>query len=269
MQLPGPGVFGPPRDREQALAVLRRAVALGVNHIDTAQFYGPGVANELIREALHPYPDDLVLVSKVGAERDGEGAWIPAQRPEQLRQGVEENLRSLGVERLDVVNLRLVDREAGERDPAVPFEEQLAAMVELREEGKIGAVGLSNVTLEHVRAALAQTQIACVQNQMSLVQREAEPMLELCLESGVAFVPYFPLGSAFPGMPKVTDQPVVREVAERLGATAAQVGLAWLLERGPHVLPIPGTSSLAHLEENLVAAELELDARAMADLGGV
>jgi pyridoxine 4-dehydrogenase len=265
MQLPGPGVFGPPRDRDQALAVLRRAVELGVNHIDTAQFYGPGVANELIRQALHPYPDDLVLVSKVGAARDGDGAWTAAQRPEQLRQGVEDNLRSLAVERVDVVNLRLVDAE-GERHPVVPFEEQLAAMVELREEGKIGAVGLSNVTLEHVHAALAQTEIACVQNQMSLLQREAEPMLELCRDSGIAFVPFFPLGSAFPGMPKVSDQPAVREVAERLGATPAQIGLAWLLERGPHVLLIPGTSSLPHLEENLAAGEIELDTRALAEL---
>jgi pyridoxine 4-dehydrogenase len=269
MQLPGPCVLGPPRDREQALAVLRRAVELGVNHIDTAQFYGPDVANELIREALRPYPDDLVLVSKVGAERDGDGAWIPAQRPEELRRGVEDNLRSLAVERVDVVNLRLLDHGPGDGEPEVTFEEQLAAMVELREEGKIGAVGLSNVTLAHVRTALAQTEIASVQNQMSLVQRDAEPLLELCHERGVAFVPYFPLGSAFPGMPKVSDQPVVREVAERLGATPAQVGLAWLLERRPNVLLIPGTSSLAHLEENLAAAEVELDARALADLEDV
>ena len=265
MQLPGPGVFGPPRDREEALAVLRRAVELGVNHIDTAQYYGPDVANELIHEALHPYPDDLVLVSKVGAERQPDGGWIPAQRPEQLRQGVEANLRSLAVERVDVVNLRLMGDGEGEPGPPVAFEEQLATMVELREEGKIGGVGLSNVTLEQLQAGLAHTQIACVQNQMSLV-RDAEPLLELCRDSGIPFVPFFPLGSAFPGMPKVTEQPAVREVADRLGATPAQVGLAWLLTHSPNVLLIPGTSSLAHLEENLAASEIELDGQALAQL---
>jgi pyridoxine 4-dehydrogenase len=266
MQLPGPRVFGPPRDREGALAVLRRAVELGVNHIDTAQYYGPDVANELIHEALHPYPDDLVLVSKVGAARDPDGGWLPAQRPEQLRQGVEANLRSLAVERLDVVNLRLIGDEEGERGPAVPFEEQLAIMVELREEGKIGGIGLSNVTLQQVRAGLAHTPIACVQNQMSLIHRDAETLLELCRDAAIAFVPFFPLGSAFPGMPKVTEQPAVGEAADRLGATPAQVGLAWLLTRSPNVLLIPGTSSLAHLEENLAASDVELDAQALAEL---
>jgi pyridoxine 4-dehydrogenase len=266
MQLPGPRVFGPPRDRAEALAVLRRAVELGVNHIDTAQYYGPDVANELIHEALHPYPDDLVLVSKVGAERGPDGGWIPAQQPEQLRQGVEENLRSLAVERLDAVNLRLMGDAEGERAPTVALEDQLAVMVELREEGKIGGIGLSNVSLEQVRAGLAHTQIACVQNEMSLLQRDAEPQLELCRDAGIPFVPFFPLGSAFPGMPKVTEQPAVREVADRLGATPAQVGLAWLLARDPHVLLIPGTSSRAHLEENIAASQVELDAEALSDL---
>jgi pyridoxine 4-dehydrogenase len=266
MQLPGPRVFGPPRDREGALAVLRRAVELGANHIDTAQYYGPDVANELIYAALHPYPDDLVLVSKVGAAREPNGAWIPAQRPEQLRHGVEENLRSLAVERVDVVNLRLIGDEDGERDPTVSLEEQLAMMVELRKEGKIGGIGLSNVTLEQLRAGLLYTQIACVQNELSLLRRDAEPLLDLCRDEGIPFVPFFPLGSAFPGMPKVTEQPAVREIADHLGATAAQVGLAWLLARGPNVLLIPGTSSLAHLEENLAASQVDLDARALADL---
>ncbi len=262
MQLPGPGVFGPPRDRAEALAVLRRAVELGVNHIDTAQYYGPDVANELIHEALHPYPDDLVLVSKVGGARDANGGWIAAQRPEQLRRGVEENLRSLEVERVDVVNLRVMGEDEGSPGSAVALEDQLATMVELREEGKIGGVGLSNVTLEQLRAGLAHTQIACVQNQMSLLQRDTEPLLDLCREVGVPFVPFFPLGSAFPGMPKVSEQPVVREVADRLGVTPAQVGLAWLLARSPNVLLIPGTSSLAHLEENIAAGHVELDAHA-------
>ena len=267
MQLPGPGVFGPPRDRPEALRVLSRAVELGVNHIDTAQYYGPDVANELIHEALHPYPDDLVLVSKVGGAREADGGWIPAQRPEQLRRGVEENLRSLDVERVDVVNLRLMGDEdqVGERGPAVPLEEQLAMMVELREEGKIDGIGLSNVTVEQVRAAMAYTQIACVQNQMSLLH-EAEPMLELCHDEGIPLVPFFPLGSAFPGIPKVTEQPAVREVADRLGATPAQIGLAWLLARSPYVLLIPGTSSLAHLEENQAVSDVELDAEAIAQL---
>jgi aryl-alcohol dehydrogenase-like predicted oxidoreductase len=267
MQRPGPGVFGPPRDRSEALAVLRRAIELGINHIDTAQYYGPEVANELIREALHPYPDDLVLVSKVGAARDARGGWVPAQRPEELRRGVEDNLRSLAVERVDVVNLRLIGDDEGVAGGAeVPFEDQLEAMMELRAEGKIGGVGLSNVTLEQVRIGLAEAQIACVQNAMSLLDRTAEPLLELCSEAGIPFVPFFPLGSAFPAMPKVTDAPAVREVAERLAATPAQVGLAWLLQRAPNILLIPGTSSLAHLEENVAAREVSLDDDALAVL---
>jgi pyridoxine 4-dehydrogenase len=262
MQLPGPRVFGPPRDREEALAVLRRAVELGVNHIDTAQYYGPDVANELIHEALHPYPDDLVLVSKVGGARDANGGWIPAQRPEQLREGVEENLRSLEVERVDVVNLRVMGAEEGDPGSAVALEDQLGMMVELRDEGKIGGVGLSNVTLGQLRVGLAHTEIACVQNEMSLLQRDSEPLLDLCRETGVPFVPFFPLGSAFPGMPKVSEQPVVREIADRLGVTPAQIGLAWLLAHSSNVLLIPGTSSLAHLEENMAVGDVELDALA-------
>ncbi len=266
MQLPGRGVFGPPRDRQTAVAVLRRAVELGVNHIDTAQYYGPDVANELIREALRPYPDDLVLVSKVGGAREADGAWIPAQRPEQLRAGVEENLRSLGVERLDVVNLRLMGSEDTAHGPMVSLEDQLATMVDLRDEGKIGGVGLSNVSLEQAGAGLAHTQIACIQNQLSLVHRDAEPTLQLCRNASIPFVPFFPLGSAFPGMPKVTEQRAVREVAARLDATPVQVGLAWLLALSPDILLIPGTSSPRHLEENVRAGEVELDAEALAQL---
>jgi pyridoxine 4-dehydrogenase len=269
MQLPGPRVFGPPRDRDAALGVLRRAVELGVNHIDTAQYYGPDVANELIHEALHPYPSELVLVSKLGAARDEEGGWLPAQRPEELRQGLEENLRSLAVERVDIVNLRLMGEEEGESGPAVALEDQLAAMVELREEGKLGGIGLSNITVEQLRAALEHTEIACVQNHMSLLHRDGEPLFELCRELDIPFVPFFPLGSAFPWLPSVTEQPAVREVADRLAATPAQVGLAWLLTRGPNLLLIPGTSSISHLEENLAAGELELDAEALAELDGL
>jgi aryl-alcohol dehydrogenase-like predicted oxidoreductase len=260
-------VFGPPRDRQEAIAVLQRALELGVNHIDTAQYYGPDVANELIHEALHPYPDELVLVSKVGGAREADGKWVPAQRPQQLRQGVEENLRSLEVERVDVVNLRVMsEEEEGDGAPAVAFEEQLATMVELREEGKIGGVGLSNVTLEQLRTGLDYTEIACVQNQLSLVQREHEPLLELCHAEGIPFVPFFPLGSAFPGIPKVVEQPAVREIATRLGATPAQVGLAWLLAHRPNILLIPGTSSVAHLEENFAVGNIELDAQALTQL---
>lgn len=253
MQLPGPGVIGPPADRDQALAVLRRAVALGVNHIDTAQFYGPDVANELIVAALHPYPDDLVLVSKVGARRDAGGGWLGAQRPEELRAAVEENLRSLRLSQVPVVNLR--------RHPHgdVPFDEQVDAMVAMRAEGLIGAVGLSNVDLDEYRAARARTEIACVQNAYSVVNRADRPVLDACRADGVPYVPFFPLGSAFAPHNPVLTHPDVRAVADALSATPAQVALAWLLAQGPTVLVIPGTSSLAHLEENVAAAHLVLD----------
>jgi aryl-alcohol dehydrogenase-like predicted oxidoreductase len=264
MQLPGPGVLGPPRDRDVALAVLRRAVELGVNHIDTAQFYGPDVSNELIHDALHPYADDLVLVSKVGAVRDEAGGWHPAHRPEDLRAGVEENLASLGVEQVHVVNLRLHgdDPHGASEGPGAEFDDQVAEMVALREEGKIGSIGLSTVGTEHLHRALPAG-IACVQNAYSLLERSDEPLLGLCREQGVAWVPYFPLGSAFPGMAKVTEDTAVVETAERLGATPAQVGLAWLLAHEEGLLLIPGTSSLAHLEENVAAGSLELDGEAM------
>jgi pyridoxine 4-dehydrogenase len=267
MQLPGPHVLGPPRDRATALAVLRRAVELGVNHIDTAQFYGPDVANELIHAALHPYPEHLVLVSKVGAERDAQGGWIPAQRPEQLRAGVEANLRSLAVERLDVVNLRLLDAaEDGEPgDPGIDLASQLAEMVSLRDDGKIGGIGISNVSLLQLRQALPAG-LACVQNAYSLLDRSNEPLLDLCREHGVAWVPYFPLGSAFPGVPKVTEHPAVVAAAAALGASPAQVGLAWLLAHAPEMLVIPGTSSLVHLAENVATGHVHLDVDTMAVL---
>lgn len=268
MQLPGPGVFGPPRDRDAALAVLRRAVELGVDHIDTAQYYGPDVSNELIHTALFPYPENLVFVSKVGGARDDQGGWIPAQRPEDLRAGVEANLRSLEIERIDAVNLRLMDEhvEAGS-DHDVAFEDQLAEMIALRDEGKIGGIGLSTVTLEQLEKALATTEIACVQNAYNLRMRDDQPVLDLCRERGIPYVPYFPLGSAFGVTPKVTEDPAVISVAQRLGATPSQVGLAWVLAQGPDVLVIPGTSSIAHLEENLGAGDVVLDEEALAELG--
>ncbi|MGH7920392.1 MAG: oxidoreductase [Candidatus Dormibacteraceae bacterium] len=271
MQLPGPGVWGPPRDREAALAVLRRAIELGVNHIDTAQFYGDGVANELIHAALYPYPDDLVIVSKVGARRDPEGSWITAQRPEELRADVEANLRTLGIERLGAVNLRLTESgpaRAAAGPAPVDLDSQLAEMVALRDEGKIGGVGLSTVTLDHLRQGLPAG-IACVQNPYSMLDRSGEPILEMCREHGVAWVPYFPLGSAFPGQAKVVQQPEVRTAATALGATPAQVGLAWLLAHDPNTLLIPGTSSVEHLEDNLATAKVRLDETTMRVLDGL
>ena len=260
MQLPGPGAFGPPRDRAQALAVLRRAVELGVDHIDTAQYYGPDVANELIREALYPYPDELALVSKVGAERDHQGRWLPALRPDQLRAGVQANLRSLGVERLAVVNLRLMD--------AAPFDEQLDAMIALRDEGLIDGIGLSNVTLDQLERALERTEVACVQNPLNVVDRSSEPVLWACARQGIAFVPFFPLGSAFGHVNPVLTHPGVIAAAARLTATPAQIALAWFLAFAPNVLLIPGTSSIAHLEENLAAGAVQLDKEALAALDG-
>ena len=260
MQLPGPGVMGPPRDHDQAIAVLRRAVELGVDHIDTAQFYGPDVSNQLIREALHPYADDLVLVSKVGARRDGSGNWLPAQQPEQLKEDVEENLRTLGVEQLGAVNLRLHGDDGSGEDhgPQVALQDQLEAMQQLRDQGKIAGIGISTAPLDQVRAAHESVGLVCVQNAFSYVDQSDADVLDYCTEQGIAYVPYFPLGSAFPQMPKVTDDEQVKAVAERLGATAAQVGLAWLLRRAVNVLLIPGTSSVAHLEDNLATANVEL-----------
>jgi aryl-alcohol dehydrogenase-like predicted oxidoreductase len=259
MQLPGPGVFGPPPNRDAALGVLRRAIELGVNHVDTAQYYGPNVANELIHDALHPYPPDLVLVSKVGAARDAQGGWHPASSPAELRAGVEDNLRSLEVDRIDVVNLRLTGGSA-------PFDEQLDAMVAMRDEGLIGGIGLSNISLEQFEQGVARTEIACVQNALNVVERAALPLLERCRSAGVPFVPFFPLGSAFDSRKRVLEHPGVRATAQRLGALPSQVALAWLLALAPNILLIPGTSSRQHLEENLASADLVLDDEALARL---
>ncbi|MCP2237078.1 oxidoreductase [Prauserella halophila] len=266
MQLPGPGVLGPPSDHDEAVAVLRRAVELGVDHIDTAQFYGPDVANELIREALHPYPDDLVLSSKIGAVRDEEGGFVPAQRPGQLRAAAEENLRTLDVDRLGVVNLRRMDEHELPADQRIPLEDQFAEMVALRAEGKIAGVGISTATYAQVKQAIEQAGIVCVQNAFSLVDRADAEVLDLCRDEGIAYVPYFPLGSAFPHLPKVTDNAAVRAVAERVGASPAQVGLAWLLAHRDNVLLIPGTSRMAHLEENMRIADVSLSERDLEEL---
>jgi aryl-alcohol dehydrogenase-like predicted oxidoreductase len=274
MQLPGPGVFGPPRDRDEALRVLRRAVELGVNHIDTAQFYGPRVSNELIRAALHPYGDDLAIVSKVGARRDDTGGWLPAQRPEQLRADVEDNLSTLGVDHLTAVNLRRMDEHTdgaegeGSAVSDVPLEEQLGELVALRDEGKIAGIGLSTVSAAQLVAAQEITQIVCVQNPFSRVDQKDAEVLDACTAGGIAYVPYFPLGSAFPHLPKVVDDPAVQAVATRHGVPAARVGLAWLLARADNVLLIPGTSSVSHLEENVAVADLVLTDGDLAELSG-
>lgn len=263
MQLPGPGVWGPPRDRKTALAVLRDAIALGVNHLDTAQFYGPDVANELIREALYPYPENVVIVSKIGAERDRKGGWIPAQRPEQLRASVEDNLRSLQIDRLPVVNLRLMDASPDgapvPKNQQIRLDDQISEMNNLRDEGKIEGFGISNANMEQLQQALPAG-IACVQNAYSLLNRKDEQMLQVCLEKQIAWVPFFPLGSAgFPGIAQVTKHPLVIQMAKKMEATPAQIGLAWLLAHAPNILLIPGTSDPDHLAENVAAGELSLD----------
>jgi len=265
MQLAGPGVFGPPADPAANRALLRRAVELGVDHIDTAQYYGPDVVNDLIRDALHPYPDDLRLVTKVGALRDKQGGWYAAQRPEQLRAGVEDNLRSLRVERMDLVNLRLT---AGGRDD-VPLEDQLGELELLRREGKLELIGISNVDRATAEQALALSEVAGIQNGFSVLDRSAAPLLELCAEREIPFVPFFPLGSRFTGGPaKLAENPALQAIAAKHDATTSQVALAWLLHLDQRILLIPGTSSVVHLEENLGAARIELDAEDMQDLAG-
>ena len=269
MQLPGPGVFGPPRDHDEAVAVLRRAVELGIDHIDTAQFYGPNVSNELIREALHPYPANLTLVSKVGATRDEQGGWVAAQQPDELRRSIEENLSALGVDRLAAVNLRVFSggdpNAPADVDPEL-FPRQLEAMVAARDEGLIDGIGLSSVSVDHLRMALDHTEVVCVQNAYNLVDRTSQPLLDLCTEHGIAFVPFFPLGSGFTADNPVLGHPAVVREAGRLGRTPAQVALAWTLSLAPNVLLIPGTSSVAHLEENTAVADITLDADVKAEL---
>jgi pyridoxine 4-dehydrogenase len=263
MQLPGPGVFGPPRDRDQALGVLRRAIELGVNHIDTAQFYGPNVANELIQEALHPYPAHLALVTKVGGRRDDAGAWLPAQRPDELRASLEENLRTLAVDKLAGANLRVFDSDSSPNQPARVdrelFDRQLTAMITARDEGLIAGIGLSSISIEHLNIALERTEIACVQNAYNLVDRTSQPVLDACIIYDIAFVPFFPLGSAFAPDNPVLGNPVIRRAASRQDRTPAQIALAWTLSIAPNVLLIPGTSSLQHLEENMAVGEIALD----------
>lgn len=249
MQLAGRGVFGPPRDRAEVIRVLERCVELGIDHLDTAQYYGPDVVNDLLREVLHPY-DGITLVSKVGARRDERGGWLSWNRPEDLRQGIQDNLRSLGVDRLGAVNLRIMDGVGADG-----LEAQVEAVAQAREDGLVAAVGVSNVTLEQLQLCLGLTEVVCVQNPYSFVDRSSEPVLRECERRGIAFVPFFPLGSGF-GIADVRGHPLVVAAATELGATPAQVALAWTLQRSPAVLLIPGTSSVAHLEENVAAVDL-------------
>ena len=261
MQLAGPGVFGPPKDHAAALAVLRQAVASGVNHIDTSDFYGPHVTNQLIREALHPYPDDLVIVTKVGARRGADASWIPARSPADLVAAVHDNLRTLDLELIEVVNLRV----GGVHGPlAGSIEAQMTALAELQAQGLIRHIGLSNITATQLAQGRAIAPIVCVQNHYNLAHREDDPLLDALAAEAIAYVPYFPLGGFTP-----LQSDVLSAVAQQLGATPMQTALAWLLHRAPNILLIPGTSSLAHLRENLQAAALTLPAEALAELEAV
>ncbi len=251
MQLAGPGVFGPPKDPQMCIRVLREAVAAGVNHIDTSDFYGPHVTNKLIKEALHPYVDDLCIVTKVGARRDDKGNWLPAFSPKELTQAVEDNLRHLGLDVLDVVNLRSM---FDPHQPAEgPLEEPLTVLAELKARGLIRHIGLSHVTARQVADAQKITPVACVQNHYNLAHRQDDSLVDALAAQGIPLVPYFPLGGFSPLQSAALD-----DVAGRLGATPMQVALAWLLQRSPNILLIPGTSSLGHLQENLAAAHLRL-----------
>ncbi len=251
MQLTGPGVFGPPKDRNAALAVLREAVACGVNHIDTSDFYGPHVTNQLIREALHPYPDDLVIVTKVGAVRGTDASWNPAQSPAELTQAVHDNLRNLGVDVLDVVNLRVMGAIHAPTEASI--EEQFTALADLQRQGLIRHLGLSNVTSAQVAEANRISSVVCVQNHYNLVHRDDDTLIDELQESGIAYVPFFPLGGFSP-----LQSEALSTVANGLRVTPMQVALAWLMKRAPNILLIPGTSTPAHLRENLAAKELVL-----------
>jgi pyridoxine 4-dehydrogenase len=262
MQLAGDNVFGPPRDRDEALRVLRAAIESGINHIDTAQYYGPGVVNELIREALYPYPSDLAIVSKVAARRDDTGAVLAYDEPDQLRIGIEENLLTLGLDRLTAVNLRIMDgSEPGDR-----FDAQLAALVVARDEGLIDGIGLSNISTEHLHRAVGQTQIVCVQNLFNLADQRSIGLLDECRLQGIAFVPFFPLGWPRGAQNAILTSPVLVDLGERLGATPAQIALAWLLDLAPNVLLIPGTRTRQHLTENIGSAGVRIDEAARAEL---
>ncbi len=262
MQLAGPGVFGPPKDPDAARTVLRNAMAGGVNHVDTSDFYGPHVTNQLIREALHPYPDDLVIVTKIGARRGADGSWLPAVSPQELTQAVHDNLRNLGLDVLDVVNMRSMFGHGGPAEGSM--EPQLTVLAELQRKGLVRHIGVSNVTPTQIAEARRICEIVCVQNHYNLAHRSDDALIDELARGGIAYVPYFPLGGFSP-----LQSSVLSDVARRLGATPMQVALAWLLRRAPNILLIPGTSSVAHLRENLAAAELDVPDDAMMALDGI
>ena len=258
MRLSGPGIFGPPRDRKTAVAVLREAVSSGVNHIDTSDYYGPHITNQLIREALHPYPDDLVIVTKIGARRGADGSWLPASSPAELRQAVHDNLRNLSLDELDVVNLRnMLGSEAS-------IERPLTALADLQRQGLVRHIGLSNVTPAQIAEGRRICEIVCVQNQYNVAYRHDDASIDRLAGDRIAYVPFFPLGGFTP-----LQSSTLSDVADSLGATPMQVALAWLLRRAQHILLIPGTSSLAHLRENLAAAELNLPDEVRQSLDGL
>ena len=262
MQLAGPGVFGPPKDRAAALAVLREAVASGVDHIDTSDFYGPHITNQLIREALHPYPDNLVIVTKVGATRGGDGAWLPAAEPADIERGVHDNLRNLGLDVLEVVNMRIMGSVHAPSEG--PIEKQVAALAELQQRGLVRHIGLSNVTATQIAEARRIAEIVCVQNHYNVVHRDDDALIDDLAANGIAYVPFFPLGGFTP-----LQSSALSDIARTLGATPMQVALAWLLHRSPNVLLIPGTSSIAHLRENLQAGCLNLTDEVLGELDAI
>jgi aryl-alcohol dehydrogenase-like predicted oxidoreductase len=262
MQLAGPHVWGPPKDRAQAIAVLREAVEAGVNHIDTSDFYGPHVTNQIIREALHPYPAGLVLVTKVGGRRGPEGSWDPAQTPAELKQAVHDNLRNLGVDALDVVNLRLWGNRLAPTEESLA--ERFTALAELQQQGLIRHLGVSTVTPTQIEEARSIAPVVCVQNEYNLAHRTDDAMVDDLATKGIAFVPYFPLGGFTP-----LQSSTLSDVAARLHATPMQIALAWLLHRAPNILLIPGTSTLVHLRENLAAASLALPPDAIDELNTI
>jgi aryl-alcohol dehydrogenase-like predicted oxidoreductase len=262
MQLAGPGVFGPPRDHDEAVAVLREAIANGVDHIDTSDYYGPYVVNKLIKEALHPYPKDLVLVSKLGARRGDDASWIPAFAPEELESAVHDNLRHLGIEALDIANLRIMGALHTPSEGSIA--ELFTIIANLRRKGLIRNIGLSNVTAKQVEEAQSIAPVVCVQNHYNLVHRDDDAFIDGLAKQGIAYVPFFPLGGFSP-----LQSTALEDIAKRLNATPMQVALAWLLHRSPNILLIPGTSSRGHLRENLAATELKLSPEILKELGAI